>query len=192
MTVPSDDEESSNEKPLLGGKPEGGGGGDIEANEVRGIDPTNNNSNNNYNDDDDQGFSCNFDCSQCCNTKYKRWGWCGFTFVVIIVSTVLLAGSLKRIDSTQYGLEYHPRKKELEEVAQQGGMHIGPPGYSFVKFPSTYIVSGYMYAHMHTVHAMLNAIIYIRRRTSSFSLSLIVAIRFTVFCVSYLSSIDNE
>ena len=86
-------------------------------------------------------LNCDVDLSECCDSGTKRWTWCACVCVVLIVAMVLLIVSLKRLESTEYGLEYHPRKKELDEVAKQGGLHAGPPGYSFVKFPSTYIVS---------------------------------------------------
>jgi prohibitin 2 len=46
---------------------------------------------------------------------------------------------LKKLQSTEYGLEYDKWAKTLDDAAKTGGLHAGPPGYYFVKFPSTQI-----------------------------------------------------
>lgn len=80
----------------------------------------------------------------CCGTKNKKWAWAIGVGVVSLILLVILIKSLQRLESTEYGLEYHPRKKELDEAVQQGGLHAGPPGFEFVKFPATFIVSSHM------------------------------------------------
>lgn len=59
--------------------------------------------------------------------------------ISLIVVVVLLAVSLKKLSSVEYGLEYDRLAKELDDAAKSGGLHIGPPGFEFVKFPSTQI-----------------------------------------------------
>ena len=76
----------------------------------------------------------------CCGTNNKKKAWAVGVSIVFSILLVILIMSLRRLESTEYGLEYHPRKKELDEAAKQGGLHAGPPGFEFVKFPSTFIV----------------------------------------------------
>lgn len=59
--------------------------------------------------------------------------------IAVIISIVLVAVSLKKLQSTEYGLEYDKWAKTLDDAAKTGGLHAGPPGYYFVKFPSTQI-----------------------------------------------------
>lgn len=76
-----------------------------------------------------------------CNFQKKavRVGW-GLCFVAsLIVSIILLAVSLKKLTSIEYGVEFDHWKKELDDAAKQGGLHLGPPGFRFIKFPSTQI-----------------------------------------------------
>lgn len=117
-----------------------GDGGDIEANDTasngsdknllvsRGI-PV----------EADSDSERSLDCSRCCS----RFGICGWAGVIIFVALTLglLIASFQKLESTQYGLQYHPRRKELDEAAKTGGLHVGSPGFKFVQFPSTYIVS---------------------------------------------------
>ena len=77
----------------------------------------------------------------CCGSTNKKWAWVIGVGVVSLIVLVILIMSLRRLESTEYGLEYHPRKKELDEAVKQGGLHAGPPGFDFVKFPATFIVS---------------------------------------------------
>lgn len=81
------------------------------------------------------------DFSTCCDTYQKKWCWGISIGAIFVLGLVLLIMSLQRLESTEYGLEYHPRRKELDEAAKQGGLHAGPPGFEFIKFPSTFIVS---------------------------------------------------
>ena len=46
---------------------------------------------------------------------------------------------LAKLRSTEYGLAYDVHLKELDNAAKTGGLHTGPPGYQFIKFPSTYV-----------------------------------------------------
>lgn len=113
--------------------------GDVEANDDREVTTSSNKK------DKSRGTrsmpEIDINCAACCDTTAKKWAWGVLVLLALVVGIVLLGLSLKRLESTQYGLEYHPRRKKLDDVAQQGGLHPGPPGYKFVKFPSTFIVS---------------------------------------------------
>lgn len=37
------------------------------------------------------------------------------------------------------GVQYNIHKKQLEDATKSGGLFIGPPGFRFIKFPSTFI-----------------------------------------------------
>jgi regulator of protease activity HflC (stomatin/prohibitin superfamily) len=77
--------------------------------------------------------------NQLCNTKAKQWTWGVGAATLIILLIALLASSLKKLKSTEYGLQYTAYSKKLDDAAKVGGLHIGPPGYEFIKFPSTQI-----------------------------------------------------
>jgi len=64
------------------------------------------------------------------------WLGCGSVFLVAII---LIGVSLKKLQSTEYGVEYDVYKKKLDDAAKTGGIHSGPPGFRFIKFPSTQI-----------------------------------------------------
>lgn len=59
--------------------------------------------------------------------------------LLVVLVVVLLSISIKRVDSTEYGLQYDRFSKQLTDDATEGGLHVGPPGFRFIKFPSTYI-----------------------------------------------------
>jgi regulator of protease activity HflC (stomatin/prohibitin superfamily) len=78
-------------------------------------------------------------CSKPCGSPYKRMAW-GLGITILLLSIItLLSVSLKKLGDTQYGLEYNVHKKTLDDAAKTGGLHLGPPGYKFIKFPSTFI-----------------------------------------------------
>lgn len=81
-----------------------------------------------------QSSSSNFQMSD-----NQKKACCAFFFVLVCVSIGLLASSLKKVETTEYGIEYDIHKKELDEAAKSGGLFAGPPGYRFIKFPSTFI-----------------------------------------------------
>jgi len=64
-----------------------------------------------------------------------------FFGVVVVVSCFLIGFSLRKLDSTEYGLQYDKNAKVLSTNVKEGGLHAGPPGFEFVKFPSTYITT---------------------------------------------------
>lgn len=62
-----------------------------------------------------------------------------FTAVSVAVAIVLIAVSIQKLSSTTYGVEYDKWAKRLDDATQLGGLHLGPIGYRFIKFPSTQI-----------------------------------------------------
>lgn len=74
-----------------------------------------------------------------CSKGSVRTGWTVCTVISLIISSILIGVSLKKLSSVEYGIEYDRWAKELDDAAKQGGLHAGPPGYRFVKFPSTQI-----------------------------------------------------
>jgi vacuolar-type H+-ATPase subunit H len=67
---------------------------------------------------------------------------CGiFTLVCLSVGIGVLVSSLKKTESTQYGVQYNVHKKKLDDAAVTDGLFLGPPGYKFIKFPSTFITA---------------------------------------------------
>lgn len=62
-----------------------------------------------------------------------------FTLSCILVAIGLLVSSLKKVPSTEMGVQYNIHKKQLEDATKSGGLFLGPPGFKFIKFPSTFI-----------------------------------------------------
>ncbi|KAL7537554.1 hypothetical protein ACHAXR_010242 [Thalassiosira sp. AJA248-18] len=65
--------------------------------------------------------------------------YCALAFVIACVIIGLLAASLKKVPSTEMGVQYNIHKKQLEDATKSGGLFVGPPGFRFIKFPSTFI-----------------------------------------------------
>jgi len=59
--------------------------------------------------------------------------------LLVIVSIALIAVSFKKLEENQFGLLYDVWRKDLDDEAQSGGLFSGPPGFKFVKFPSTFV-----------------------------------------------------
>lgn len=68
----------------------------------------------------------------------RKFCW-GFAFVCVCVIIGVLVASLKKVPSTEMGVQYNIHKKELDEAAKSGSLFLGPPGFRFIKFPSTFI-----------------------------------------------------
>eukprot|EP00585_Thalassiosira_rotula_P014708 CAMPEP_0196163864 /NCGR_PEP_ID=MMETSP0911-20130528/193_1 /TAXON_ID=49265 /ORGANISM="Thalassiosira rotula, Strain GSO102" /LENGTH=478 /DNA_ID=CAMNT_0041428899 /DNA_START=95 /DNA_END=1533 /DNA_ORIENTATION=- len=64
-------------------------------------------------------------------------------FVCVVVSMGVLIASLKKVPSTEMGVQYNIHKKQLEDATKSGGLFIGPPGFKFIKFPSTFITADF-------------------------------------------------
>jgi len=58
---------------------------------------------------------------------------------ILSVIIGLIVSSLGKVENTEFGLEYDIHAKELDDAAKSGGLFFGPPGFRFVKFPSTFI-----------------------------------------------------
>lgn len=71
-------------------------------------------------------------------SRRRKCLWALFA-VALLTGIGVLAASLKKVDSTEFGLQYNIHKKELDDAAKSGGLFPGPPGYRFIKFPSTFI-----------------------------------------------------
>lgn len=67
-----------------------------------------------------------------------RYKW-AFALVILAVIIGVLAASLKKVPSTEMGVQYNVHKKQLDDAAKSGGLFVGPPGFEFIKFPSTFI-----------------------------------------------------
>ncbi len=65
---------------------------------------------------------------------------CGiFLFVLVCTGLGVLIASLRKVEETSFGVEYNVHKKQLDDAAKSGGLFLGPPGFQFIKFPSTFI-----------------------------------------------------
>ena len=88
-----------------------------------------------------------------------------FILVLVVLSCTLIGTSVQRLRSNgtpnrttplrprslttppwtsfifdaEYGLAYDWHTKSLADEAMLGGLHLGPPGFKFIKFPSTYL-----------------------------------------------------
>jgi hypothetical protein len=62
-----------------------------------------------------------------------------FALMCILVGFCVLLASLKKVPSTEMGVRYDTHKKQLDDASASGGLFIGPPGFRFIKFPSTFI-----------------------------------------------------
>ncbi|KAL3805820.1 hypothetical protein HJC23_007781 [Cyclotella cryptica] len=80
----------------------------------------------------------NRDMSASAVHRRKMWGWT-FILALILVAVGLLFASLKKVPSTELGVQYNIHKKQLDDAIKSGGLFVGPPGYRFIKFPSTFI-----------------------------------------------------
>eukprot|EP00051_Salpingoeca_urceolata_P027699 m.482836 g.482836 ORF g.482836 m.482836 type:complete len:302 (+) comp22681_c0_seq1:774-1679(+) len=63
----------------------------------------------------------------------------GVLCVLLTIMTItLLAISFQSIDSGQVGLQYDRVARDLSRDVQTEGLHNGPPGFKFIKFPATF------------------------------------------------------
>ena len=63
-----------------------------------------------------------------CDTVTKRVTWCFVIFCVLLAVGIILAFSIKRVESTEYGVVYDVHTKQLQDAVQSGVLHVGPPG----------------------------------------------------------------
>jgi hypothetical protein len=57
--------------------------------------------------------------------------------VGMLLGIILLPLSIKRLESTEYGVEYDTVAKDVGSVEGEG-LHVGPVGFRFVKFPAVF------------------------------------------------------
>lgn len=71
---------------------------------------------------------------------FKRKICFGIFFLVIFCTGLgVLIASLKKVPETSFGVEYNVHSKQLDDATKSGGLFLGPPGYEFIKFPSTFV-----------------------------------------------------
>jgi len=71
-------------------------------------------------------------------TGLVRLYFASFGIAVLVTIIVLIATSLHRLESDEYGIKYNTLTKSLSENLSEEGLHSGPPGFRFIKFKSTY------------------------------------------------------
>lgn len=59
------------------------------------------------------------------DTKVKKALWGCLAFAVVLTGVCLVGVSLKKVDSTEFGLEYNVHNKQLDDIAKAGGLHVG-------------------------------------------------------------------
>jgi len=70
--------------------------------------------------------------------KAKVIAICVIIGVLLAVFVGLISSSLKKLNSDQIGLTYDNIAKSLDTNAKAEGLHFGPPGFSFIIFPSVF------------------------------------------------------
>ena len=96
-------------------------------------------SNDVHNNNDEEDGSRILTMPNLCDTQTKKIAWGVFAGAILIAVISLLATSLNKVESTEFGLEYNVHNKQLDEIAKGGGLYVGPPGFEFIKFPSTFV-----------------------------------------------------
>ncbi|XP_035664085.1 uncharacterized protein LOC118407677 [Branchiostoma floridae] len=66
-----------------------------------------------------------------------------FVVGVLVMIITLLALSFQRLESDEIGIVYDTIQKHLGSEVKQEGLHIGPVGFVFIKFPSVFKTLGY-------------------------------------------------
>lgn len=57
---------------------------------------------------------------------------------IVIVILGIIISSVKKLNSTELGLKYDNIAKKLSTQIDIEGLHLGPPGFSFIIFPSVF------------------------------------------------------
>eukprot|EP00241_Pyramimonas_parkeae_P007118 CAMPEP_0114249436 /NCGR_PEP_ID=MMETSP0058-20121206/14142_1 /TAXON_ID=36894 /ORGANISM="Pyramimonas parkeae, CCMP726" /LENGTH=316 /DNA_ID=CAMNT_0001362983 /DNA_START=240 /DNA_END=1193 /DNA_ORIENTATION=+ len=55
-----------------------------------------------------------------------------------VTAITLIAVSLQRLESNEFGVAYDVRAKILSSKVEEEGLHAGPPGFKYIKFSSTF------------------------------------------------------
>ncbi len=58
--------------------------------------------------------------------------------VLGLLIIILISTSLRKLASNELGISYDNIGKKLGNSVQYEGLHTGPPGFSFIIFPSVY------------------------------------------------------
>ncbi len=58
--------------------------------------------------------------------------------VIGLLVIILISVSLRKLASNELGISYDNIAKKLGNAVQYEGLHTGPPGFSFIIFPSVY------------------------------------------------------
>lgn len=90
----------------------------------------------------ERSLKCKCTCPSCIDFSDRRTKYTisGIVTVAVIITIALIAASLRKISSTQFGVEYDIWKKELEAKSTPPGLYFGPIGYRFVKFSTRQIL----------------------------------------------------
>jgi hypothetical protein len=62
------------------------------------------------------------------DTGCKRFAWWTGLCCILIAVAIILGVSIKKVESTEYGIQYDVHTKYLKDSAYSGGLFIGPPG----------------------------------------------------------------
>lgn len=65
---------------------------------------------------------------KCFDTPRKQGYWCFGFFCILLSVAIILGVSIKKVDSTEYGVMYNVHSKQLDAAILSGGLHVGPPG----------------------------------------------------------------
>jgi len=114
---------------------------DIVVNSISGVNSRSDNNTSSSSNNRNINFNFTMPSFLDCSRPAVRNIWLTLFICAVIVSIALIATSLKKLTSIEYGVEYDRWAKTLDDAAKTGGLHAGPPGYYFIKFPSTQITS---------------------------------------------------
>jgi len=57
---------------------------------------------------------------------------------VLLIGIILIGISLRKLNSNELGIKYDNIAKSLAKKVDGEGLHLGPPGFTFIIFPSVY------------------------------------------------------
>lgn len=70
--------------------------------------------------------------------KKKILAACAATVVVILAIVILIVNSVTEIQSHEVGLKYNSIQKSLDKEVYYEGLHLGPPGFKFIKYSAVF------------------------------------------------------
>lgn len=71
------------------------------------------------------------------NTNSRRAFWATLVVLAMLFVGIMVGVSVKKLDSTQFGVQYDKLAKRLLDVHGEG-LHSGPPGFRYIIFPSIF------------------------------------------------------